>query len=188
MDESRLDKLVRRAGDRDDRAFGEIYDEFAQRVYAYVRGRLSDPVEAEDVTAEVFLKAWEALPRYDSRGVPFSAWLFRIARNAVVDAHRQDTRRPPTADASEADAIPGPYRVEADVLDSIDAAELRRYVAKLTEPQAEVVALRFFAGFSPSETARITGRTEGAVKAMQHRAIATLARMLGSESGDDRTQ
>lgn len=137
------------------------------------------------MTAEVFLKAWEALPRYDVRGVPFSAWLFRIARNAVVDARRRETRRPPTAEASEADGMPGPHAVEATVLASIDAAELRRHVARLTDTQAEVVALRFFAGFSPAETARITGRTEGAVKAMQHRAIATLARMLGSESGHD---
>ena len=182
IEDRRLDRLVRRAVAGDHRAFASIYDEYTGRVYAYVRQRLGDPAEAEDVTAIVFLKVYEALPRYDHRGVPFSAWLFQIARNAVIDRYRRAGRLPHVSPIEEADNAPAPTDVEREVLARFDAERIREAMELLTDEQSEVLELRFFAGLTAPEAAQVTGRTPGAVKALQHRAIASLARVLEPEA------
>jgi RNA polymerase sigma-70 factor (ECF subfamily) len=178
----RLARLVHRACDGDPRAFGRLYDEYADRVYAFVRSRTGSSHDAEDITAAVFLKAWEAIGSYDDRGLPFSAWLFRIARNAVVDEYRRGTRRPvPTEEPLEPEeADEGP---DVAVIAAADAARVREAVRALTEEQALVIALRFWWDMSIRETAQALGKNENAIKALQHRAVRSLARML--EEGDD---
>jgi RNA polymerase sigma-70 factor (ECF subfamily) len=182
IDDRRLDKLVRRAVAGDHRAFASIYDEYTGRVYAYDRQRLNDPADAEDVTAIVFLKAYEALGRYDHRGVPFSAWLFSIARNAVIDRYRKVGRAPLPAPIEEAEDTPAPTDVEREVLARFDAERIRAAMGELTDEQSEVLELRFFAGLTAPEVAQVTGRTPGAIKALQHRAIRSLARVLEPEA------
>lgn len=176
-------RLIDRARKGDVGAFGRLYDEYADRVYAFVRTRTASAQDAEDVTATVFLKAWQSMPSYDDRGLPFSAWLFRIARNAVVDDHRRSVRVPvPVEDPTSGETIDGH---EAAVIAKVDTERLRQAVRELTEEQSTVIALRFWWDMSLKETADALGKNENAVKALQHRAIRTLARMLKEDSSDE---
>lgn len=184
MDERYVDRLVARASRGDAGAFGALYDAYADRVYAYVVARVRHHHDAEDVTVTVFLKAWEAIPSYDRRGLPFGAWLFRIARNAVIDHVRRRARAPAIAEVVEAEGLAAPDRVDEEVLIRAEASRMRECVSRLGDEQAEVIVLRFFWGYDIAHTARATGRTEGAVKALQHRAVRNLAKMLREEGRD----
>lgn len=183
MGERSLARAVRRARAGDTAAFARLYDEYAAKIYAFVRSRTATAEDAEDVTATVFMKAWEALDSYEPRGLPFSAWLFRIARNAVVDDYRRSARAPvPVEDVGPlADAADEP---EESALAAADAERVRALVRRLTDDQAAVIALRFWWDFSLAETAAALGKNENAIKALQHRAIRSLARML-EEGGSD---
>lgn len=183
LDPRRTARLVQRARKGDANAFGRLYDEHVDRVYAFVRSRMGSTHDAEDVTATVFLKAWESIPTYDDRGLPFSAWLFRIARNAAVDVHRRSARLPiPVEELASEDTVDGP---DDSVIARVDTERLRRAVESLTEEQASVIALRFWWDMSLKETANALGKNENAVKALQHRATRTLARLLQEDGGDE---
>jgi RNA polymerase sigma-70 factor (ECF subfamily) len=184
VSERSLARDIRRACAGDARAFGRVYDAHADRVYAFVRARVASVHDAEDVTATVFMRAWQALGTYDDRGLPFSAWLFRIARNAIVDEHRRSGRVPvPVEDAGEpGEPVSGP---EQAVIAAADTDRLRAAVRSLTEEQASVIALRFWWDMSIAETAEALGRNEGAVKALQHRATRSLARLLRESETDE---
>lgn len=182
-DPRKIARLVQRARKGDVVAFGHLYDEYADRVYAFLRTRTRTPHDAEDVTATVFLKAWESIRSYDERGLPFSAWLFRIARNAAVDEHRRNVRLPvPTEEPASEQAIDGP---DEAVIAKVDTEKLRQAVRMLTEEQSSVIALRFWWDLSLKETAEAMGKNENAVKALQHRATRTLARMLQEDGRDE---
>lgn len=168
---------MRRACEGDAKAFGRLYDEYADRVYAFARSRVDSAHDAEDVTATVFLKAWEAIGSYDDRGLPFSAWLFRIARNAVIDEYRRKAHRPiPTEDPPETGSTAEPADVAT--IAAADGEQVRTCVRMLTDEQAAVIAMRFWWDMSIKETADTLGKNENAIKALQHRAIRTLARLL----------
>ncbi|NTW29173.1 MAG: sigma-70 family RNA polymerase sigma factor [Coriobacteriia bacterium] len=181
MTEKKLTRLIARAKKGDSIAFGRLYDEYANRVYAFVRSRTSSAHDAEDVTATVFLKVWESLGSYDNNGVPFSAWLFRIARNAAVDEYRRGERRPIPTDGAPDDTV---WADSAEVLAvaRADAEMLRSAVRLLTEEQASVIALRYWWDLSIKETAESLGKNENAVKQLQHRAVKSLARILQEDS------
>lgn len=181
MTDRHIERLVAKAVLGDTRAFGRLYDVYADRVYGFVRLRVFDARDAEDLTEAVFLKAWRALPGYRREGLPFSAWLFRIARNACVDEYRRSSRDPVLAAEAEAADVADAADVDAEVLRRIDAERVREALARLTDEQSAVVTMRFLWGMALKETAVAMGRTEGAVKALQHRALRTLARMLVEE-------
>jgi RNA polymerase sigma-70 factor, ECF subfamily len=184
MTDRRTARLVAKAARGDGRAFAKLYDAFADRVYGFVRGRVRDERDAEELTETVFLKAWQALPGFEERGVPFAAWLLRIARNAIVDGHRRSTREPAWAAAEEADDLADEVRLDEEVFRRLDGERVRGALALLTEEQYSVVAMRFLMGLTLRDTAAAMDRTEGAVKALQHRALRTLARLLAEESDD----
>jgi len=167
--ERTLARIVRRARGGDAGAFGRLYDDYADRVYAFVRSRTNSVQDAEDVTATVFLKAWEAIGAYDERGLPFSSWLFRIARNAIIDEHRRSLRRPlPVEDPGDGgEPASGP---EETVVAAAGAERVRSAVRTLTEEHASVIALRFWWDLSIRETAEALCKNENAIKALQHRA------------------
>lgn len=184
MSERHIDRLIARSGAGDPRAFGKLYDVFADRVYAYARSRVLTAQDAEDVTETVFMKAWEAIATYDNRGLPFSAWLFRIARNATVDEHRRNQRVPiPIEDLAVDDAVDG---ADVSVIAQVETERLRRAVGQLTGEQASVIALRFWWDMSLKATAQALGKNENAIKALQHRATRTLARLLQEDGSDER--
>ena len=186
MTEQHLERLVARAREGDTRAFGRLYDTYADRVYAFVRARTASSHDAEDITATVFLKAWEAIGSYDDRGVPFAAWLFRIARNAVVDEYRRGARRPTVSDAEEFAEVPASVSVDVTVFERVDADRVRKAVGRLTEEQSAVLVLRFWWDMSLKDTADALGKNENAIKALQHRAMRSLARALEEDGFDAR--
>src|SRR5215470_14729274 len=181
LDDAAVERLVGDAQAGDPRAFGRLFDHYHASVYRYIASRVQRPTDAEDLTQHVFVKALEALPRYEARGVPFGGWLFRLARNAVIDHVR--TRH----DHAELDSIigwthgdagPDEIAVVRQELDAIGAA-----LANLTDEQREAIELRFFAGLSAREAAEAMGKQEGTVRGLQFRAIASLRRQLGIDDG-----
>jgi RNA polymerase sigma-70 factor (ECF subfamily) len=177
----RSDELLVRAvqaGDAD--AFGLLYERHFAKIYAYIAFKLGSAVEAEDVTSQVFLRALEGLDGYRWRGVPFQAWLFRITRHLLVDNHRRSVRRPAVPlDSIAWEQLPADGHV-ADpqwvLQEQVTRQELAEAMTRLTDAQQQVVALRFVVGLPTAEVARIMGRTEGAVKALQHAALRALQR------------
>jgi RNA polymerase sigma-70 factor (ECF subfamily) len=180
MDEETLDRLVAQAQRGNTEAFGRIFDAYSGPIYRFVASRVNRPSDAEDLTQLVFVKALEALPRYEARGIPFGGWLFRLARNAIIDQvrTRRDHLSLVTATARETEEA-GP-EARATLQDDIE--HVARALADLTDDQREVIELRFFAGLSVSETAAAMGRQDGTVRGLQFRAIAALRRSLGIES------
>jgi RNA polymerase sigma-70 factor (ECF subfamily) len=177
-DDRHVDRYVRRAVKGDTEAFGQIYDIYADRIYGFVKSRVRNAHDAEDITETVFLKAFEAIQSYDRRGLPFGAWLFRIARNATVDHVRRQGRTPDPVEDLEAEVGPDDTRVDEEAIAAADAEIVREAVSSLTTEQAEVITCRFLFDMDIRSTARTLDRTEGAVKALQHRALKNLARML----------
>ena len=145
------------------------------RVYRYILARTGNSYDAEDLATEVFMKVLEAIERFQWREAPFSAWLFRIAHNAVISQRRKDSARGRSAPLTEGLALDsaGPDELVENRLalnEIMDAAQ------KLPEAQRQVIALRFGAGLSVAETARAMNKGEGNVKVIQHKAIAKLGR------------
>ena len=172
--------LVRRARDGSAHAFGELYERHLDRVYRYVFYRVGSPVEAEDLTEQVFLKAWEAISRYDDRGLPFTAWLYRMAHNLVIDYYR--TRRPDVAlDEAQDRAAQDDPAAETEA--NLEAAEVWAAIGDLNPEQQQVLVLRFIEGLGHDQVATILGKTEGATRVLQHRALAALARALERRQG-----
>jgi RNA polymerase sigma-70 factor (ECF subfamily) len=180
MDDETLDRLVAEAQRGNTEAFGRIFDEFAGPIYRFIASRVNRPSDAEDLTQLVFVKALEALPRYEARGIPFGGWLFRLARNAIIDQirTRRDHLSLVTAVTRETEEA-GP---EAMATLRDDLERVARALAGLTDDQREVVELRFFAGLSVYEVAAAMGRQEGTIRGLQFRAIAAMRRSLGIES------
>jgi RNA polymerase sigma-70 factor (ECF subfamily) len=177
MDDETLDRLVTDAKRGDREAFGRIFDVYAVPIHRFIASRVNRPSDAEDLTQLVFVKALEALPRYEARGIPFGGWLFRLARNAIIDQirTRRDHLSLVVAVTRETDDA-GP-EARAALKDDLD--EVARALAGLTDDQREVIELRFFAGLSVLETAVAMGRQEGTVRGLQFRALAALRRALG---------
>jgi RNA polymerase sigma-70 factor (ECF subfamily) len=177
MSDEELDaELVARAQAGDASAVAALYDRFADPVFRFVRFRVGNAHDAEDLAQRVFLLMIQALPRYQSRGTPFGAWLFRIARNAIIDHARTQRSTEPLEAAAEVGTVergPEQQAITASEMDRVTAA-----LARLTDDQREVVALRFFAQLSPAEIARVMGRREGTIRATQFRALAALRRLL----------
>lgn len=163
-----------RRGDRE--AIAALYQHYADGIYRYLLYRVGDVELAEDLTADVFLKMIEDLPRYEERGLPFGAWLFRIARARLIDHWRRQRRRPMIA---LDDTDTGPQWIQDIPEDEIAISEMiERALRILTDEQREVVVLRFLVGMSLEEVAQAMGKSVGAIKALQHRALAALARYL----------
>ncbi len=173
--------LIERAKACDEEALGELYRRHANAIFRYVYYRVGDQAVAEDIVGDVFVRALEGLTSYQDTGRPFEAWLYRIAHARVVDHYRRRDRRhvEPLDEGLAADEETDPHRLAALRDDSRQAWAA---VNRLTEDQQHVISLRFIAGYSTAEVAELLGKTEGAVKALQHRALASLRRLLEVES------
>jgi len=163
------------AAQLDPRRFAELYESHFDRVYAFVARRLRDRDAAQDVTAEVFHRALIHLPRFEWRGVPFSAWLLRMASNAIVDRSQRLAR--------ENGTVPVDNRY-AESLEEVEGrAQLFRLVDTLPDDQRRVVRLRFAEQRSIREIAAALGRSEGAVKQLQFRGLENLRQRMGKAHG-----
>ena len=153
--------------------------QYVDQLYSAAMRMARNPSDAEDLVQRVFLKMIEALPRYEPRGIPFAAWVFRLARNTVIDFERtRRTHDPLDAIEGQASDAAGP-----DALAELEQerAAVRAAIATLTPDQQDVVTYRFFAGLRPAEIAALMNRREGSVRALQFRAIEALRERLGPD-------
>ena len=172
--------IVRRAQEGDAEAFGELYDRYVDVVYRYVHYRVSSTALAEDLTSETFLRALRRISSYTWQGRDFGAWLVTIARNLIADHYKSGRYRMEvaTSDLVEAGADRSEEGPEGEVLAGLTNAALLDAVKQLNSEQQECIALRFLQGMSVAETAQIMGKNEGAIKALQYRAVKSLSRLL----------
>jgi RNA polymerase sigma-70 factor, ECF subfamily len=175
-DEAAINALVGRAAAGDAAAFAGLYDAYAPRLRRFLRHQLGDADVAEELLQRTFVKMIEALPRYRSRGLPFGAWVFRIARNAVIDHRRTAHPGVPLDEALDRASDEGDPVAAAER--GHDRARLRAALDALPADQRDVLVWRFFADLSPAETAALMGRSDGAVRVLQHRAVVALRGIL----------
>lgn len=180
---SRVDgeeNLIQAAVRGESSAFGTLYDLYQPRIYRFVLIKVGHREEAEDLTHQVFLSAWQNMKSYRSKGFPFSSWLYRIARNKVVDFYR--TKR----ESSSIDQIDPEFFIEPAVqhlnIDlGIERDRVMMAIQKLESNYQDVVVLRFVEDMSVEEVAKTLKRSSGSVKVTQHRAIKKLKEILGTE-------
>ncbi|WP_185000608.1 sigma-70 family RNA polymerase sigma factor [Crossiella cryophila] len=170
--------LVQAAQAGDSEAFGRLYDQYVDVVFRYVLFRVGDRSLAEDFTSETFLRALRRISSVSYQGRDVGAWFVTIARNLILDHVKSSRYRfeVPTAELSDnSEPLAGP---EQAVLAEATNAELLKCVGQLNTDQRECIVLRFLQGLSVAETAEVMGRNEGAIKALQHRAVRRLAQLL----------
>lgn len=170
-----------RARQYDVTALAELYDRYAPRVYAYVYRRVGDPHLAEDLVGDVFVRVVQAIRSKRPWHTSFRAWLYRIAHNVVIDHYRHQ-QPVPTASLDEGWLPAVEESSRAPLQDPLDHQRLRAALCHLTQEQQQVLVLRFGEGLTIRETAQVMRKTTGAVKALQHRAIVTLRRILTRET------
>ena len=166
---------------RDPNAFGELYERYVDRIYNYVYYRVSNVHDAEDLTSRTFYRALSHLHTYEDRGIPLSAWLYRIAHNLVANWHRDRARRPVVALDQLVLKSRDSERAE-DVVESQDSARLlREGMRKLDPARQELLVLKFSQGLSNAEIGEIMGRSEGAIKSLYHRTLLALRKELAKK-------
>jgi RNA polymerase sigma-70 factor (ECF subfamily) len=178
------DQLLAAAKNGEVEAFGELYERYARSIFRYLYAHTQDRMEAEDLTEEVFMRVWKTLPGYQERGVPFGAFLYQIARNLKVDYYRRSKFIHEEYDLDgeySKDPAPDPSTV---VHNNLAHQELLRIMGKLREDYRDVLVLRFLSGFSPEETAQLMDRSVGAVRVLQHRALAAMREVLARKQVD----
>jgi RNA polymerase sigma-70 factor, ECF subfamily len=176
--EAEIFQLVQKAKNGDVDAFGQLYECYAPRLFRYLFAHLDDRLDAEDLTGEIFLRVWRSLPDYRQKGIPFGGFLFRVARNALVDHYRKARHRRQEQELAD-DLVdghdPGPAQAVAI---NLECRQIRQAMRHLREHQRTVLSLRFFAELSIEETAQAMGKSKGAVRVLQHRALSALREQM----------
>ncbi len=169
-------KIVEQAKGGDAEAFGLLYDHYLPPIYRFVLFRVSHREEAEDITHQTFLKAWERIEQYEPKGYSFGSWLYRIARNTIIDSHR---RASPQVSIEEVALYLAEEQTQSHFLDmKIEWEGLLTAMRELKEVEQEVLILRFVEDLTHQEAGKIIGKSEGAVKLIQHRALKNLKTVL----------
>lgn len=176
-DNSQVDEQVR----LDPATFAALYEQHLHGIYRYIRARTRSDEDAIDLAHQVFVSALEALPRYRYRGVPLQPWLYRIARNAVIDFHRRSRTSVPWDSSSQALHLRAGDEVETSILQKERAERLLHLLDDLDADKREVLALRFASGLKVREIAVIVGRSEAAVKTEIRRSLRTLRKHYEEE-------
>lgn len=179
--------LASRATEGDRAAYGELYEQYVDRIFRYIYFKVSDRQQAEDLTSQTFMKAWDAIGDYEWRDHPFGAWLFRIAHNLVVDYHRSRREHLALDDASrqlEERASRDVVRPERVLAEALTMDRVRHAIGRLTEEQQQVLVLRFFEGLSTGEVADSMGKRRGAIRGLQFRALSALRDLLHREQDE----
>jgi RNA polymerase sigma-70 factor (ECF subfamily) len=174
--------LIARARTSDPQAISAIYEHYAPAIYRYIYFRVGDAELARDLQSDVFLRMLEGIARYEDRGFPISAWLYRIAHDRTIDTLRRRERTSTIPLDTWSETCDGP---DGGVELSDRQVALRRAMAQLGESQRQVLRLRYAYDLSIQETARQMGRTQGSIKSLQHRAQQNLLRLMqeGAEAG-----
>jgi len=171
--------LVQRAIGHDAEAFGRLYDMYVDRVYRHIYYRVGNEADAEDLTQQVFLKAWQAIHRYKKTASPFIAWLMTVSHNLVVDFYRtKKDKAHLDAEVLASDSASGPEQATEA---SFEQQRLRRAILQLGSDEQQVVILRFMEGFEFAEIASLMKKKEGNVRVILHRALVKLRNILEKE-------
>lgn len=176
-------QLIEQALSGNAQAFADLYLRYLDPIYRYIFFRVGEASDAEDLTEQTFLKAWEALPGYRNYGNPFSSWLYRIAHNTVVDYHRRRKAAVPMSEVRPPEANDQAVGLLKQVIESEEVAALAEAVAKLPPDQQQVIILRFIEGLEHAEVARILEKSVGACRMLQYRALTTLYQLMISTQG-----
>ena len=171
------DLLVQRAVERDKAAFTSLYNNYIDRVYKYAYYRVSNNTDAEDITQEVFIRAWKAIDKYKKTGAPFAAWLISITHNLIVDYYRA-RKKLVSLEMTETSAQTNEINPETIAEASLNKEKVREAIFKLKIERQKVVLMRFIDGLSYDEIARVLNKSEGAVRVIQYRALSDLRRIL----------
>ncbi len=169
--------IVQQAVDGNQSAFTQLYDMYFDRIYRYIYVRIRKQAESEDLTQEVFIKALNAIGGYKIGKTPFAAWLFRIAHNQVIDHVRKYAKNLETS-LDEAPPSIGSEDPVATIEQKFEIAELNAAIMELSPAQQEVISLRFIAELPIADVARILGKSEGTIKALQFNGTVSLRRLM----------
>ena len=170
--------LVQAAKAGDAAAFGELYERYRDAIYRFCLARTGTSHDAEDLTSDVFVKALNSIDRYQDRGLPFAAFLYRIARNAAIDRSR--TLKQPLSVDGLLQEPASKQNVELEAVFAVEKSILMDALTKLKSEHRDVVIMRFIEGYSALEVAQLLGKTEGAIRTLQHRALERLRREFDS--------
>ncbi|OHB21516.1 MAG: hypothetical protein A2939_00310 [Parcubacteria group bacterium RIFCSPLOWO2_01_FULL_48_18] len=169
-------KAVQKAKKGNASSFGLLYDHYVSKIYRFVFVKVMSRQDAEDICQQVFLSAWQNIRAYEEVGFPFSSWLYRIARNAVIDFYRL---RRPTVNIENIEPLLADYSDASFAIEQGLAVErILRAVARLTDEQREVVVMKFVEDLDNEEIARALEKNEGAVRVLQHRALENLKKFV----------
>lgn len=171
--------IVRRAQEYDEPAVEALYQKYYPKIYNYGFMQMGDAQAAEDLASDVMLKMIESMHKYTFRGLPFGAWVFRIARNRLIDLHRRRRRRGEVdLSGSLSSALASPHALAERAL---ERGQIQIALKHLTDEQRQVIVLKFIQGFDNRSIGKIMGRSEGAIKSLQHRALGALRRLMYQE-------
>ena len=179
----RVRALVDRAQSGDRAALEDLYLIHFDRIYSYLHVSVGNRHDAEDLTTQTFLKMLEAIGKFRWQSAPFSAWLFRIAHNLAMDHFRANKRWQPEEDVPEPEPDES-TSAEAGAFESIGRKSMLELIEDLSPEQQQVLTLKFVFNFANAEAATILGKTEGAIKSLQHRALVSLQKQLEKREAD----
>lgn len=167
------EKLIKRAKNGDKEAFGKLYDANASPIYRFILIKVGNKADAEDLTHQVFLNAWQKIRGYVSKGFPFSSWLYRIAHNAVIDFYRT-SRHHADIQALPEDALSDAPELDKKIDDAMQIKLVKTAIKELDQDQQSVIVMKFINELSNKEIAQALEKSEGAVRVIQHRALKQL--------------
>lgn len=173
-----IETLVERAVHGDTEAFGRLYDIYADRVYRHIYYRTSNVKDAQDLTQEVFIKAWQGLPKYKRTKTPFAGWLFTISHNRIIDYYR--TKKDYVYLNNETSIKDHNKSPEKLVDEEFTQQEIREVILQLPEDQRQVILMSFIEGFKYSDIAATLNKSEGNIRVIVHRALRKMREILGS--------
>lgn len=171
-------QLIEEAGNGDNEAFGQLYERYVRKIYNYIYYRTGNVNEAEDLTAKVFHRAFRHIENYNARGVPFSAWLYRIAHNLVANWYRDRSRK---KEVTLDDQLPSSFHFdfpESAIEKTQESEKLMKAIRKLPPERQQLIILKFVEGLSNLEIGVIMRKSEGAIKSLYHRTLESLRKEI----------
>lgn len=186
MEKTKILELVKQVQSGDQAAFAALYDEFAQRLYAFIRIKVAGSGDAEDILQEVFLKAWSGCRNLDVTNLNFSAWLYKVTGNTINDYYRKKYREPQQTPLEEAKELANEDSPANDTRHGLEKDAIKDSLANLPPHYKEVIELRFFQDFSVAEIAKIMDKNSITVRVWQHRALSQLKQLFDDNEKTER--
>ena len=173
--------MVQQAIKRDETAFTTLYRGCVERVYRHIYYKVSDPADAQDITQEAFIKAWNSIETYKNTGTPFIAWVITIANNLIIDHYRKHKRTIPTEELHEVDPIDELSDPAKETEVKLENAFIKKTVLKLKGDKQKVILMHFIDGMTYEEIAKALNKSEGSIRVIQYRALGELRKLLRFE-------